>query len=268
MFPGFSFVRLLYLWLLLSGFSASAASETSPAWRNAMTAYQAGDFEKAVEGFKRIATDGKEISAALCHNIANCEYKLSNEASASLWYRRAIALDRWLPESQQNLRFLHKKNGFLEFEPAGIVWFASLLHRSQWMTACQGAAWIAGIAIVWLVWATPRPGRRWPLVTLLALAMAVLGTAIAGLIGKHMDNAPLAKRLIGRAENAAVHTAPAEAAGTVISLPPGSELLPIRTEGLWTYCDLPGGDKGAPLRGWVRTTFTEPFWPWSPSLIE
>ena len=44
--------------------------------------------------------------------------------------------------------------------------------------------------------------------------------------------------------------------------------MPIREEGYWTYCDLPGGEKGSPLRGWVRTGTTEKLWPWEPSLVE
>ena len=274
---------LLALLTILSAALTHAADDPGPAFRDALTAYKAGDYDKAIAGFKKVAEDGKQISAALCHDIANCAWKLDEKAAASIWYRRALALDHWLPEARQNLRFLENKLAFLRFEKRGLVKFAGLFPRTWWKGACQGAAWFTVITIVWLVWVTPRRGRRWPLVTLLCLSIALVITTVCGLIGKRMDPAPFTKLLISLpAENAWARTAPAEAAQTVIELPPGSELMPIREEGFWTYCDLPGGEKGAPLRGWVRNDTTALLWPykterpgvteelgpWEPSLVE
>jgi len=281
MSSGSSLMRLfLFLFLCFSASLAEAATDNTPAWRDAMTAYKAGDYQVALERFKKISEDEKQISAALCHNIANCEYKLDNETAASIWYRRAVALDPWLPEAGQNLRFLHRKKGFLRFEHGGhagtsgfvrdeLVTLALLAPRRYWITACKGAVWGTVILTVWLVWVTPRPGRRWPLVTLLCLTSAFLVVTLCALAGKALDDAPpLSKRLISLPDDAVARSAPAEAAGTVITVPGGSELLPIKEEGFWTYCDLPGGDEHAPLRGWVRTSTTERLWPWDPSLVE
>jgi hypothetical protein len=288
---GFTPMRWFLLCLLLftSGAGVLAAAEsgdpgdTGSAWRDAMTAYRAGSFERALEGFKKIAEEDKEISAALCHNIANAEYKLGNDTAASIWYRRAVALDPFLAEARQNLRFIHRKMGFLRFENDGrggksgffrlirdgLVSLGVMFPRRYWMTACLAAVWATAILTVWLVWIHPRPGRRWPLVTLLCLSAAFLTVTLCGLSGKALNTAPsLAQRLISLPDEAQARTAPAEAAGSVISLPGGSELFPIRQEGFWTYCALPGGDEDAPLRGWVRTKDTERFWPWEPSLVE
>lgn len=274
----------LLLALLFSIVSANASPDSSPAWKEAMTAYKATEYQRALEGFKKIAEDEKQISAALCHNIANCEYKLgesgnlpgtteealSHQAQASIWYRRALALDPWLLEAHQNLRFLHRVLSFHRFESSNwLVTFASWFPRRVWIAACQGAIWAAVIMIVWLVWAPPRPGRRWPLVTLLCLAVALMVTVGLGLTGKAIDNTPFSKRIISvQAKDAFARTAPAEAAGTVILLPPGSELFPIKKEGFWIYCDVPGGTKGDPLRGWVRETSTETLWPWNATLVD
>ncbi|HWB06640.1 MAG TPA: hypothetical protein VG796_26685 [Verrucomicrobiales bacterium] len=274
---------LILLALLFSLFPATASPDSSPAWKEAMTAYKATDYKRALEGFKKIAEDEKQISAALCHNIANCEYKLgesagtpgaseeslTHQAAASIWYRRALALDPWLPEAQQNLRFLRRVLGFQRFESHGLVKFASWFPRRQWIAVCQGAIWGAVIMIVWLVWAPPRRGRRWPLVTLLCLSIALIITTALGLLGKVMDGTPFAKRIISvQPKDAWARTAPAEAAGTVLSLPPGSELFPIKKEGYWIYCDMPGGTNGDPLRGWVRESTTEPLWPWNATLAD
>ncbi len=244
------------------------ADESSPAWRDAMTAYRSGDFEKASAGFRKIAEDEKQISAALCHNLANSEYKRGEDVSASIWYRRALALNPWLPEARQNYRFLVRTKGFHEFKPEGLSAVAARFPRRYWLAACQGAVWVTGILVVWLVWAAPRRGRRWPVVTLLCLSSVFLVLTLLGLIGKASDPAPVARRLISIPAEAFARSAPAEAAGSVISLPAGSEVFPVKEEGYWTYCDLPGGTGGAPLRGWIRTTTLQPLWPWDPSLVE
>lgn len=261
-------LRLLPLLLSLLFAGSGFSSDSSPAWRDALTAYKAGDFEKASAAFLKIAEDEKQVSAALCHNLANSEYKRGEEVSASIWYRRALALDPWLPEARQNYRFLVRTQGFHEFKQEGLTAFAGRLPRRYWLAACQTAVWVALLSVVWLVWATPRRGRRWPLVTVLSLAVLALGTALAGLIGKAGDPAPFARRQISTPKDALARTAPAEAAGSVISLPPGSEVLPVKVEGYWTYCDLPGGAYGAPLRGWVRSSTLQPLWPWEASLVE
>ena len=276
-------MRLLLALLLLLTTLAPAADD---AFRRALTAYKAGEFQTALTEFKKIAEDEKQISAALCHNIANSEYKLGQAADgdtkeqikeahghygqAGIWYRRALALDPWLPEAQQNLRFLQDKLGFHFFAPESFLEkTAAKFPRWQWRTACLTFVWAAAVAIVWLAWATPRPGRRWPLVTLLSLAV-VLGTVTGiGLAKKMTDRAPLTRRLVNTiAPEAFARTAPAEAASPVMTLKPGSELLPLKEEGFWTYVEIPGGDEDHPTRGWVRTNTTEKLWPWPASLVE
>jgi tetratricopeptide (TPR) repeat protein len=288
----FRFVLLLLV-LLLPGF-ARAFDESSRAWKDAETLYKAGDFTRAGEAFRKIAEDEKALSAALCHNIANCEYKLDNKAAASIWYRRALALDPFHPEARQNLRFLHTTTGYLVFQrwiwgfddkhaggaDDGILYrytllLSSLLKKTQWQALRTGALWLLAVLIVWLVWLTPRAGRRWPLVTGLCLAAALLCTSLTALLGKSLNKTPASQLLISTAKDAALRSAPAEAAGSVISLPPGSELLPLRTEGNWTYCQAPAGGGPDGPRGWIRTPSdddkartAEPFWPWPRELID
>ncbi len=309
MFSGSYFMRFLFLLALLFSLAPArdASPESSPEWRDAMTAYKAKDYQKAADGFRRIAEDENQISAALCHNLANSEYKLgealeiagnleegfAHEALASLWYRRALALDPWLPEARQNLRFLHdNKLGFHRFEREGyMAIFSSWLPRARWMAICQGAIWCSVLMIVWLIWFIPRPGRRWPLVTVLCLTVACVITAICGLIWKGFEQAPLSKRIVciyreapGPIKDLNAPTvsewklnllsAPAEAAKEVMSLKPGSELLPLRKEGYWLYCEVPAPGDSPPVRGWLREknpagqNVTEPLWPWNAALVD
>lgn len=290
-------MRLLLALLLL--FTSLAPASADTAFKRALAAYKTGEFQTALDEFKKIAQDENQISAALCHNIGNAEYKIGQAADgdkpdqrkaaearygqASIWYRRALALDPWLPETQQNLRFLQGKLGFHFFAPESFLEKAAAkFPRWQWRTAVFASLWTAGIAIVWLAWATPRAGRRWPLVTLLSIA-AVFGTCAGlGLWKKMSDRAPFAKRLVNIAAGPpepSARTAPLEVANSVMPLKPGSELLPIREEGYWTYVEIPGSDSDHPTRGWVRTTTLQHLWPtpenhyegepaWNSSLVE
>ena len=277
-------MRLLFalFLVLLTGLSRAA---DNAAFNHALAAYKSGQYETALAEFKKIAEDEKQISAALCHNIGNCEYKIGQAADgekdeqrkiayahygqASIWYRRALALNPLLTEAQQNLRFLQGKIGFHWFEPEGR--YAQILARIplwQWRAACFSFIWLAVISLVWLAWFTPRRGRRWPLVTLLCLGIFFANGFGVFWWRKTEERAPFVARLVNIVSpESFARSAPAEAAGSVMPLKPGSELKPIREEGFWTYVEIPG-DSDHPTRGWVRTTTVEKLWPWNPSIVE
>lgn len=234
--------------------------EPQAAFDRALLAYKAGAIEEARREFLAIAGAG-HLSAALAHNLGNIEFRRGNPGQATLWYRRALAIQPFSPETLQNLRTLRRQQGFLSFDP----FLLSFSHLSpRWLT--QGTiltAWLAGLLLVWLLVVPPAPGRRWPVVVLLVLVLPVLalGTVLTWQV--RTDPHPLAKRLVVSGKDTQAYAAPAEASSTVIRLPAGSELLPLEVRGNWTYCIIPGGDGNEPLRGWIRTTrTTEPLWPW------
>ena len=284
---------LLLLVLFMPGL-LRASSESSQAWKDAETLYKAGDFAAASAAFRKIAEDEKSISAALCHNIGNCEYRLDHKGPASIWYRRALALEPFHPEARQNLRFLHTTGGYLVFDrwiwgiddkravsdDSGFfyrytLFLSSLAKKTQWQALRTLSLWLVVVLVVWMVWLTPRPGRRWPLVVLLCLTAFTLCVSLLGLLGKAINKTPQSQLLISTAKDAMLRSAPAEAAGSVIGLPEGSELFPLRTEGNWTYCQAPAGGGTEGPRGWIRTPSdddkartAEPLWPWSRELID
>ena len=285
---------VLLLLVLFLPAAARALDESSQAWKDAVTRYKAGDFAAASEGFRKIAEDEKSISAALCHNIGNCEYRLENKGAASIWYRRALALEPFHPEARQNLRFLHTTGGYLVFDrwiwgiddkrvvsdDSGILYrytlfLSSLRKKTEWQAIRTASLWALAVIVVWLVWLTPRAGRRWPLVVLLCLSVSWLSVSLVALLGKSLNKTPQSQLIISTAKDAILRSAPAEAAGSVIGLPVGSELFPLRTEGNWTYCQAPAGGGTDGPRGWIRTPAdddknrtAEPFWPWRRELID
>ena len=259
-----AFLLLLFVFWSRAAAAEAPAAPPDPAklTAEANRAYQASDWAAAIEKFEAVAA-ADAISAELCHNLSNAHFRAGNEAKAALWARRALALKFWLPETRQNFRFLGNKLGFLSFDRRP----AERLRRAWIHTALFGASWVAGLAVIWLTWATPRPGRRWPLITLVALALPLTIACIAALVSKNGAPAPLTATSVVMTTDAAAFTAPAEASPTVISLPPGSEVGPLLKEGNWSYCTIPGDDD-QPLRGWVRTDALEPLWPWQSSLID
>lgn len=246
-----------------SGAAVVPSRQPQAAFDRAVIAYKAGALAAAREEFLTIFREG-HLSAALAHNLGNIEFRSGNPGQAALWYRRALAIDPFSPETLQNLRTLRRQQGFLSFDPL----LLSLSHiNPRWIS--QGtilAAWLVGLLLVWLLVVPPSPGRRWPLVTLLLLALPLLALGAVLTWQVKTDPHPLAKRLVISGKATQAFAAPAEASSTVIALPAGSEVLPLEVRGHWIYCIIPGGEAGEPLRGWVRTTYTEPLWPWDGGL--
>ncbi|MDB6069442.1 MAG: repeat-containing protein [Verrucomicrobiales bacterium] len=241
------------------------ASTADPAalFSGAVTAYKAGGVETARKEFLSIVEQGR-LSAPLAHNLGNIEYRLGNSGQATLWYKRALAMDPFRPETLQNLRTVSKQTGFLTFDSLGV----SLSHlKPRWFeNAVILTGWTVGIAIVWLAWSPPRPGRRWPLVVLISVLSPVLIGSIAALVIVDRDPSPLAKRMVVSGEGTDAHAAPAEASSTIINLPPGSEIIPLETRGNWVYGMIPADKDAEPRRGWVRSVKLEPLWPYAAAL--
>ncbi len=241
--------------------SLPAASLANPdaAFSRALTAYNAGALEEARKEFLAIVEAG-HLSAPLTHNLGNIEFRLGNDGQAVLWYKRALVMNPISPETLQNLRAVARKTAFLSFDRFGI----SVAHlKLRWLQpATILAAWLAILLVVWLVWMTPRQGRRWPLVTLLTLVLPlwVIGLGLMAALKK--DDSPLAKRQIVSGKETNAYAAPAEASTSVIALPAGSEVVPVESRGNWHYCIIPSGSEGQPLRGWIRSAKLEPLWPW------
>jgi hypothetical protein len=68
-------------------------------------------------------------------------------------------------------------------------------------------------------------------------------------------------------EDAKAFTAASTTAGTVIDLPPGSQIRLQEKRGAWSYVEIPGVPDN--LRGWVETDRLSVLWPqaWPVSLI-
>ena len=77
---------------LLMFFYLAIGQDNNRKFENANTAYNAGQFEKAVLIYKEILESG-EHSAALFFNMANCYYRLNNVAESIFFFEKAKQLN-------------------------------------------------------------------------------------------------------------------------------------------------------------------------------
>jgi hypothetical protein len=96
-----------------------------------------------------------------------------------------------------------------------------------------------------------------PLLALVSIAAAV------GIYLKHQRQHDLAMRAVVTGTELKAYTAPARAAGTVIDLPPGSQISRVSRRGDWDYVDVPGE-----LRGWVPSDAVTTLWPYDSALAD
>ena len=240
-------------------FPAASPSSPDEAFARALKAYEAGAMDDARREFLAIVEAGN-ISAPLAHNMGNIEFRRDNPGQAVLWYKRALAIQPFSPETLQNLRTVRRQTSFLSFDS----WGLSFSHlQPAWIeNGTVLTAWAIGLLVVWLAWLTPRRGLRWPLVGLLVLLFPMLALGAVLTWRLRTDPQPLKQRQIVSNKETTAYAAPAEASSSVISLPAGSEVVPLEMRGNWLYCIIPGGGDDQPLRGWIRSAKLEPLWPY------
>ncbi len=235
-------------WLIFIGllFLAASQAQAQDRWAEANAKYAAGDFRAAVSGYTQLVEAG-ETSAALFYNLGNAHYRLNELGAAILNYERALALEPQQPEAVANLRLVREKARALELRGNRLE--QALARTSPTMLASVAALgfWLAVFALAgWFLF------RR----SALAVVGCLLGLALfagAGYGLYALEQGPNGRGLaiiVGKQVDARLATA--ESAGTVLTLPPGSEVKILSTRGGWSYAVLakrpprldPGGERG------------------------
>ncbi len=228
--------------LMFAGISAGAGfAQSTDVFAKANEEYAAGRFREAIELYDGIVRLG-EYSAALFYNVGNAQYRVGDLGQAILNYQRALTLEPFHPEAATNLRLVRDKAPALELRKTSVERIASWFTASQYTIAAAVSFWIAAFALAMRLMARSR-SRAWTLIFVLALL--VFGTCLFGL--RTLETGSHGKALaivIGNKIDARLATA--DNAGTVLALPPGSEIKILSTRGDWAYAELPND-----LRGWI-----------------
>jgi tetratricopeptide (TPR) repeat protein len=221
------------------------ATPTDVPFEKANSEYAAGNFKEAISDYTSVVQSG-EWSANLFYNLGNAYYRTGDYGRAILNYERALRIDRQHPEAQANLRIARDETRGLELT---LSFFERYLGAGD-----IGAFTIAAAVLFWLavILLAIRPRGSF-------LASAIVSFVLSGCCAFAIYS--LANGTRGQAaaviirENVEARVATADTAGSVLALPPGSEVLLLQPRGDWTYAALPNGQ-----RGWIPTDAVEKVW--------
>lgn len=222
-----------------------AAADTAFAKANAD--YAAGNFPAAISGYESLVKD-RQWNASLFYDLGNAYFRSGDLGHAILNYERALALDPNQPEARANLQLVRDHARALELAPGWVEEHLGFLTPTQYAWLGAVAFWSAAAILCGLYFA-----QRRAVVWIFALLLS--GTVAAGaafaLYRFETGRSGRDVAIITR-KNIQARLATAESAGTVLVLPPGSEIKILSTRGDWLYADLPND-----LQGWIPATSAE-----------
>lgn len=224
-----------------------AQAQAELAFSKANAAYSAGHFDEAIKGYKSLVQGG-HWSANLFYDLGNAYFRTGDPGRAILNYERALALNPTQPEAQANLRLVRDQSRALELATTWPEEHLNFLTTNQYSMLAAVAFWLAAFVLAAMIFMRRRP-VVWIFVLFLLCAIAG-GSAFAisafetGRAGRDLA--------IVTVPNIQARLATAESAGTVLVLPPGSEIKILSTRGAWSYAALPND-----LRGWIPADSAE-----------
>ena len=266
-----AFVTALILTGLLIGHDASgqdakpAASTPDAVYQQAVQEIEKGNFAKA-QYLAESLTKRKppQLSPEVFEIIGHARYRQDDVGRAALWYQRAQLLNARSPELRQNLRHLRERLGFLEFtQRSPWVTWSYWFGPNEWVIIAAAGVWLILLAWAWRVVAGRR-ATAWVIgITILGLVLAVPAATFAAL------RVPGPERVrdmhIVVLPDVQAFTAATVTSGSVIDLPPGSQVRLLERRGAWVYVEIPNDPEN--LRGWVEVPSLAPLWPWDPELL-
>lgn len=252
-------------------FSLNAAEpEASPdeVYRQAREALEKGKFTQAQYlGESLTKQQPPALSSAVFTVIANARYKQEDLGRAALWYQRAQLLDPMNAEVRQNLRHLDDKLRFFRFaENSPLAEASLLLGKNTWIIIASAGVWIILLALMRCILASSRQNRGgacalvFSIIGVLLLVPAVTFAAIRPAPSDRVKDVVVVTPRDVRAYTAATLTS-----GSVIDIPPGSQVRLLEKRGAWSYVEVPSSD--GPVRGWVESAVYTPLWPWDMLLV-
>ena len=251
----FAAAALGALWVIL--LAAAPAGAQSAFFDEGNRLYQAGDFEGALDRYRRILDEGLE-SGELYYNIGNAHFRLGELAPAILNYERARRLMPGDDDLLANLALARSMTAdditprprFWLFRAAG--WWVGLLPRAAliWLVALAWVTAIAGAAVVVL---RPGPGlAAWARRAALAAAAVTLVFGV-NLVVRELGLGAVEEAIV-MAEEAQVQSAPSDDPALQIFLVhAGTKVAVDRRADDWVEIVLEDG-----AVGWMRAAQLEP----------
>lgn len=234
-------------------------------YRDALAEIEKGNFTKAQYLAESLTKKSPpQLSAEVFEIIGHARYRQKDLGRAALWYQRAQLLDGRSPELRQNLRHLFERTRYLSFASGSPLAEASTwLTLNEWLILAAVGVWLIFLSLAWRVF-TGKQGAVWPVVVaVIGLLILVPASAFAAL------RPPSAQRVDGISivtqPDVNSYTAATVTSGSVIPLPPGSQVRTLEKRGSWFYVEIPSTPEN--LRGWVEAGAITPLWIWDTNLV-
>jgi len=248
------------------------AEDPAKLYQQARTHLEKGEFTKAQYFAENIVRQKPPaLSAEVFTIIGHARYRQDDMGRAALWYQRAQLLTPRDPELRQNLRHLDEKLRFFTMPEKSTFATCSLyLSHNTWIIIATAGVWLVILSIAWRIFI----GKKSPLNAksrLLAVIICFLGVLIAlpaaACVAIRPDPASRVNDIVViTATEVAAYTAATVTSGSVIDLPPGSQVKLLEKRGSWSYVEVPNS-ADEPLRGWIDASSYTPLWPWDLALL-
>ena len=227
--------------------------------------FEKNDLSRAAHIGEDLISSG-HLSAQVFQLMGHIRYREGDLGKAALWYLRSSLFPPRVPEIRQNIAHIHDRTGNLRF-PANDFrdQFSSRLSRTQWAHLAIVAGWIFLFAVaIHHLLIRSRDLRTF----LMLVRVLALGTVVVAALGWywHTSYEKIEKLAVITTPNAKAYTAATITSGSVVSLPPGSEVRRLEERGPWCYVEIP--TEGEFRRGWVLEEWLTPFWPFDRGYLE
>jgi tetratricopeptide (TPR) repeat protein len=256
---------------LLLAVPSPAAAEATPAesaddvYRQAVAELEKGNYAKAQYLAESLTKKTPpHLSAEVFQIIGHARYRQGDMGRAALWYQRAQLLDSRDPELRQNLRHLHERTRYVSFHNRSPLRQASLfLSTNEWLILAAIGFWLAVLSAAWRMHAPSRGRSAALLASLLGLLLLIPASTFAALRPLGPERVRDISIVTQPDVNAYTHAT--VIGGTVMPLPPGSQVRILEKRGAWCYVEIPASPEN--LRGWVESAAITPLWIWQAELV-
>lgn len=224
-----------------------ARGQAEATFAKANADYAAKNYPTAIKGYESLVKAG-HWSASVFYDLGNAYFRTDDTGRAILNYERALALQPAQPEAQANLRLVRDQSRALELAPNWAEEHLAFLTTNQYAWLAAIAFWGAAFILAGLIFARRR-AVVW--IFCLVLLLAIGGGSVFA-ISAFEEGSNGRDLAVVTQDKVQARLATAENAGTVLVLPPGSEIKILSTRGAWSYAALPND-----LRGWIPAESAE-----------
>jgi tetratricopeptide (TPR) repeat protein len=235
------FFLLIFCGLFCLTSIGRAQTEAESVFKKANAEYAAKNYRAAIQDYESLVKGG-HWSASVFYDLGDAYFRVDDTGRAILNYERALALQPEQPEAEANLRFVREQSRALELTPNWAEAHLAFLTADQYAWIAAIAFWAAAFVFAGLLFAKRR-AVVWIFVLVLLLALG--GGSVFAISEFENGSGGRDLAIVTKGEVQA-RLATAENAGTVLVLPPGSEIKILSTRGAWSYAALPNE-----LRGWI-----------------